>query len=100
RFEDENGSVGKRLDPDTEPAPESRAVYAPAFRSLANSGRSELFALTRIFDRSGSDVDRNPVAFLERPAARPLRSEVDLHRHIERGQEVAENEAGALGRAV
>ena len=37
---------------------------------------------------------------LERPAGRLLRLQVDLHRQVERGQEVAEDDAGAFGSPV
>ena len=57
---------------------ERRCLDAPAFGRLADRpGRDRLALARRKLDRAGAIVDRDPVAFLERPAARLLRRQVD-----------------------
>ena len=73
RFEDQRRPGSQRLDANSEPARQSDAVDTPPFGGLADGSGRQRFAVAAIDDLAGGDVDRDLVAFLERPAARPLR---------------------------
>ena len=96
-FEHQGRRIRLRLDPDSEPFRERCALDAPALRRFANGSLRNAFRGFSVCYDTNRGIDRYLVLFLEGPADGFLRREVDLHRHVEGVEEIAEDDAGALG---
>ena len=99
-LKDERRALGIRLHGNAEPFGQGDRINAPALGSLADCSGGKLFACFSVAYHPRARVDGDPVLFSERPANGFPRREIDLHRHVERVEEISEDDAGARRRLI